>query len=160
MRWAVNPWFQFSKVPNVEADEENQEIDRKPRNGNPKREEPRREEMKKKLWNGREKETKEMERSTSPSFRVKKLYRSGSRNQSVCEITVGFERFSLVKMDGKLAFRIMNINGEVVAEAKRKVSSNGIVLGDDVLSLNANSQIERSLVMALVSVYGLIRRQM
>lgn len=65
MRWAVNPWFQFSKVPNVEADEENQEIDRKPRNGNPKREEPRREEMKKKLWNGREKETKEMGRKKS-----------------------------------------------------------------------------------------------
>ena len=61
------------------------------------------------------------ERSTSPSFRVKKLYRSGSRNQSVCEITVGFERFSLVKMDGKLAFRIMNINGEVVAEVSSGV---------------------------------------
>ncbi|KAA0042775.1 protein LURP-one-related 4 [Cucumis melo var. makuwa] len=105
----------------------------------------------------------ESERSKKPSFGVKKLYRSGSRkrNQSaVCEINVGFERFSLVKMDGKLAFRIININGEVVAEAKRKVSWNGILLGDDVLSLNANSQIETSLVMALVTVYGLIRRQM
>lgn len=60
----------------------------------------------------------ESERSKKPSFGVKKLYRSGSRkrNQSVCEINVGFERFSLVKMDGKLAFRIININGEVVAE--------------------------------------------
>lgn len=59
-------------------------------------------------------------RSKNPSFRVRKLYRSGSRNQSVCEITVGFERFSLVKMDGKLAFRIININGEVVAEVSVK----------------------------------------
>ncbi|XP_038875222.1 protein LURP-one-related 4 isoform X2 [Benincasa hispida] len=104
----------------------------------------------------------ESERSKKASFGVKKLYRTASRksNQSVCEINVGFERFSLVKMDGKLAFRIININGEVVAEAKRKVSWNGILLGDDVLSLNANSQIERSLIMALVTVYGLIRRQM
>ncbi|XP_022969841.1 protein LURP-one-related 4-like [Cucurbita maxima] len=104
----------------------------------------------------------ESERSMNPSFRVRKLYRSRSRmrNESICEISVGFERFSLVKMDGKLAFRIININGEVVAEAKRKVSSNGILLGDDVLSLNATSQIERSLIMALVTVYGLIRRQM
>ncbi|XP_022157666.1 protein LURP-one-related 4-like [Momordica charantia] len=102
----------------------------------------------------------ESERSKSPNFRVRKLYRGLRRNQSICEISVGFERFSLVQTDGKLAFRIININGEVIAEAKRKVCSNGVLLGDDVLSLDANSEIDRSLVMALVTVYGLIRRQM
>ena len=66
----------------------------------------------------------ESERSMNPSFRVRKLYRSGSRkrNESICEISVGFERFSLVKMDGKLAFRIININGEVVAEVNNLIS--------------------------------------
>jgi hypothetical protein len=57
------------------------------------------------------------------------------------------------------AFRITDSSGRVVAEAKRKQSSSGVVLGDDVLSLVVEPHVDHSFIMALVTVYGLIKRQ-
>lgn len=42
-------------------------------------------------------------------------------------------------------------------QAKQKQSSTGVVLGDDVLSLEVEGDKDYSLIMALVTVYGLIR---
>ena len=48
----------------------------------------------------------------------------------------------------------------MVLQAKQKLSSSGVVLGDDVLSLEVEPHKDHSLIMALVTVYGLIRRKM
>lgn len=44
-------------------------------------------------------------------------------------------------------------------QAKRKQLSSGVVLGDDVLTMVMETQMDHSLIMALVTVYGLIRRK-
>lgn len=48
-------------------------------------------------------------------------------------------------------------------QVKRKQSSNGVILGEDVLSLRVEAafpQINHLLIMALVIVYGLIQEQL
>lgn len=42
-------------------------------------------------------------------------------------------------------------------QAKAKHSGSGVVLGDDVLTLEVVPYIDHSLILALVIVYGLIR---
>ncbi|KAF4364742.1 hypothetical protein F8388_020323 [Cannabis sativa] len=44
-------------------------------------------------------------------------------------------------------------------KAKRKQST-GVILGDDVLNLVIEASVDHSLVMALVTVYGLMQRKM
>ncbi|KAL5816572.1 hypothetical protein ACOSQ3_024950 [Xanthoceras sorbifolium] len=61
---------------------------------------------------------------------------------------------------GKSAFKIVDSQGGVVAEAKRKQSSSGLVLGDDVLTLIVEAHVDHSLVVALVTVYGLIHHML
>ncbi|KAK2664073.1 hypothetical protein Ddye_002647 [Dipteronia dyeriana] len=56
--------------------------------------------------------------------------------------------------------KIVDNQGGVVAEAKRKQSSssgNSVVLGDDVLTLVVDAHVDHSLVVAIVTVYGLIQ---
>lgn len=68
--------------------------------------------------------------------------------------------YRLEGLNGKsAAFRIMDSNRRAVAEAKRKQSSSGVVLGDDVFTLVVEPHVDHSFVMALVTVYGMIRRQ-
>ncbi|PON62834.1 LURP1-related protein domain containing protein [Parasponia andersonii] len=78
-----------------------------------------------------------------------------------CQITVGCDKYRIVRLTGKAAgFRIVSLDGKIIAEAKQKQSSSGVVLGDDVLSLEVEPHKDHSLIMALVMVYGLIRRKM
>jgi hypothetical protein len=56
-----------------------------------------------------------------------------------------------------LAFRIVNkLDGQIIAEAKQKQSSSGVILSNDVLTLNLAAGTDHSLIMALITVYGLI----
>ncbi|KAJ9173583.1 hypothetical protein P3X46_016703 [Hevea brasiliensis] len=48
----------------------------------------------------------------------------------------------------------------VVAEVKKKQSSSGIALGDDLLTLIVEPHTDHSLIMAIVTVYGLINYKM
>ncbi|XP_061988558.1 protein LURP-one-related 11-like [Rosa rugosa] len=102
---------------------------------------------------------------TKPMFRVRKSCRSifGNEESSSYKVTMGSDSsfYSLKSLSaGKsAAFRITDSNGRVVAEAKRKQSSSGVVLGDDVLSLVVEADVDHSFIMALVTVYGLIKRQ-
>jgi len=41
-------------------------------------------------------------------------------------------------------------------QAKQKHSSSGVVLGNDVLTLDVEGGIDHSLIMAFVTVFGLI----
>ncbi|KAK9927249.1 hypothetical protein M0R45_024442 [Rubus argutus] len=100
-----------------------------------------------------------------PMFRVRKSCRSilGNEESSSYKVIMGSDS-SFYKLQGlaagkSAAFRITDSNGRVVAEAKRKQSSSGVVLGDDVLSLVVEPHIDHSFIMALVTVYGLIKRQ-
>ncbi|GMY30282.1 protein LURP-one-related 4-like [Fagus crenata] len=94
-----------------------------------------------------------------PWFQVKKYYRM-LMGDLACQVIVGYDKYWIVRMTGKAAFRIVNINGDIIAEAKRKQSSSGVLLGDDVLTLVVEPHTDHSLIMALVIVYGLIRRRM
>ncbi|XP_065634218.1 protein LURP-one-related 4-like [Quercus suber] len=85
---------------------------------------------------------------------------------------------------GELAFKITDSMGELVAEARQKHSFSGVGLGHDVLQTKANreeiwlekmkknmtieqlltlmveSHVDQSIVMALVTVYGLMQCRM
>ncbi|GMN32212.1 hypothetical protein TIFTF001_003560 [Ficus carica] len=61
---------------------------------------------------------------------------------------------------GKSALRIIDNQGRLIAEAKRKQSSSGVILGDDVLTLVIEESVDHSLVMALLTVYGLMQHKM
>ncbi|OMO58669.1 Initiation factor 2B-related protein [Corchorus olitorius] len=99
-----------------------------------------------------------------PCFQVKKKCSIFRRSDDIaCEVTVGFNKYWIVRLSGgkKLqGFKIVNFNGQVVAEVKQKQLSSGMVLGDDVLSLEVEPYIDHSLVVALVIVYGLINRKL
>ncbi|GMY30283.1 LURP1-related protein domain containing protein [Fagus crenata] len=55
---------------------------------------------------------------------------------------------------------LANLASMVALQAKRKQSSSGVLLGDDVLTLVVEPHTDHSLIMALVIVYGLIRGRM
>ncbi|XP_062147324.1 protein LURP-one-related 4-like [Alnus glutinosa] len=95
-----------------------------------------------------------------PWFQVKKCYRMLMGDDLGCRVTVGCDKFRIVRLAGKTAFRIVNVDGDIVAEAKRKQSSSGVLLGDDVLALVVEPHMNHSLMIALLIVYGLIRRRM
>ncbi|KAL0408251.1 UNVERIFIED_CONTAM: protein LURP-one-related 2 [Sesamum radiatum] len=60
---------------------------------------------------------------------------------------------------------LMDYNGQVLFSIRRKVmqkqsQAGGVSLGDDVLSLMVEPQIDQSLIMALVIVYGMINHKL
>ncbi|KAI5383750.1 protein LURP-one-related 4 [Lathyrus oleraceus] len=93
-----------------------------------------------------------------PWFQVKRCL----TGKTACEIKVGSQNLCIERMSiGKsFGFRIVNKNGEMIAEAKQKESSSGIVLSNDVLTLDLEGGTDHSLIMALITVYGLICEKM
>ncbi|VFQ78757.1 unnamed protein product [Cuscuta campestris] len=68
--------------------------------------------------------------------------------------------YQIVHLPGKSAFKIVNNRSTLLAEVNQKQDKSGVVLGDDVLSLMVEPQVDHSLVMALVTVYGLINQKL
>ena len=67
--------------------------------------------------------------------------------------------------DGRIApargARIVDgATGLAVAEVKRKTTAEGVALGADVLTLAVEPGVDRSIIMGLVLVHGLINRAM
>ncbi|CAK7335513.1 unnamed protein product [Dovyalis caffra] len=91
-----------------------------------------------------------------PWFQVKKYCRFICTGSFACQVTVGFDKYWVVKMASKTAFRIVDIDGDAIAEVKQKQLSSGITLGNDVLTLAVEPHVDHSLIMAIVTVYGLI----
>ncbi|CAK8579166.1 unnamed protein product [Lathyrus sativus] len=89
-----------------------------------------------------------------PWFQVKRCL----RGKTACQIKAGSQNLCIERMsNGKsFGFRIVNKNGEIIAEAKQKESCSGIVLSNDVLTLDLEAGTDHSLIMALITVYGLI----
>ncbi|XP_062119557.1 protein LURP-one-related 4-like [Humulus lupulus] len=103
-----------------------------------------------------------------PLFRVTKNCRVLSlRGGFSCKVALKYDDNNNQAIDyrlegsaGKSALRILDGQGGLVAEAKRKQSSTGVILGDDVLNLVIEASVDHSLVMALVTVYGLMQKKM
>ncbi|BFG31695.1 hypothetical protein CerSpe_179690 [Prunus speciosa] len=101
--------------------------------------------------------------NNKPWFQVRKSCRSifGKKGFSY-KVTMRSDSscYRLESLSGKSSeFRVTDSNGGVVAEAKRKQSSSGVVLGDDVFTLVVEPHVDHSFIMALVTIYGLIRHQ-
>ncbi|EEF51162.1 protein LURP-one-related 4 [Ricinus communis] len=94
-----------------------------------------------------------------PWFQVRKCC-SICMGNLACQVTVGFDKYWIVKLGQRAAFRIVDFEGDAVAEVKQKQSSSGITLGDDVLTLIVEPHMDHSLVMAIITVYGLINRKL
>ncbi|KAI3713391.1 hypothetical protein L1987_71968 [Smallanthus sonchifolius] len=101
--------------------------------------------------------------SSRPWFRVGKTF-GFCKNNSVYDVLVGTNEGQSIngsnhRMEGsdhKLEFKIIDGEGRIAAEVKRKQSSSGVVLGEDVLCVTIEPQVDRIFVMALVAVHGLI----
>ncbi|KEH21049.1 putative tubby-like domain-containing protein [Medicago truncatula] len=92
-----------------------------------------------------------------PWFKVKRCHKVFS-GKIACQIKVGCQNLCIERISiGKsFAFRIINKDGEIIAEAKQKLSSSGVVLSNDILTLDLAAGTDHSLIMALITVYGLI----
>ncbi|KAF5460691.1 hypothetical protein F2P56_020541 [Juglans regia] len=116
-------------------------------------------------WNGyRWSSSSGINKEEKPWFQVKKYCRlmlMAGDHDVACRITAGYDKYLIVRLAGKSAFRIVGVDGEIVAEAKAKHSCCGVELGEDVLTLEVMSpRLDHSLIMALVIVYGLIQRRL
>ncbi|KAL3499358.1 hypothetical protein ACH5RR_038451 [Cinchona calisaya] len=68
--------------------------------------------------------------------------------------------YSIIGSDRKSEFQIIDSSGRLVAEAKQKQSSRGVSYGDDVLTLVVEPETDQLLIVALMTVYGLINRKL
>ncbi|KAI3950686.1 hypothetical protein MKX01_006818 [Papaver californicum] len=77
---------------------------------------------------------------------------------------IGANCYRMEKLKGsssKLACRIMDVQtGRVIAELKQKQSSGGVLLGDDVMGLVVEPNVDHSFIMGLIVVHGLISHKM
>ncbi|KAK7358634.1 hypothetical protein VNO77_00572 [Canavalia gladiata] len=104
-------------------------------------------------WEGHRCNSSNCRSQEQPWFQVKRMI----KGKVACQITVGCQKYSIIRTGAKAAaFRIVNIDGQIVAEAKQKHSASGVVLSNDVLTLDLAAGTDHSLIMGLVTVYGLI----
>ncbi|ONK62951.1 uncharacterized protein A4U43_C07F9810 [Asparagus officinalis] len=85
------------------------------------------------------------------NFEAKVTFRDGSNNVSC---------YKILGSASKTEYKIIDIEGKPVAEVKRKLTSSGVVLGEDVLTLIVEPNHDQLLVMGLVIVCGLINHRM
>ncbi|CAI9759399.1 unnamed protein product [Fraxinus pennsylvanica] len=77
-----------------------------------------------------------------------------------CDKTTERSSYQITGLEGKSTFKIIDNAGNLVAQVIKKQSSSGVLLGDDVLTLVVEPQMDHSLVMALVIVHGLINQKL
>ncbi|XAR51300.1 hypothetical protein NMG60_11005895 [Bertholletia excelsa] len=115
-------------------------------------------------WEGYRATGSELNRGR-PGFLVRRKPFRVLNGPSSCEVFVGLDKNDLqqYKMESKsknLSWKIVDKLGGLVAEVKRKTSAGGVDLGDDVLTMVVEPNIDHSLVMGLVVVYSLINNKM
>ncbi|XP_042043618.1 protein LURP-one-related 4-like [Salvia splendens] len=96
-------------------------------------------------------------RAEKACFRVRRDMRKG-----VCCVVSDdcYCNYKIEGFEGKSSLKIRDFEGRVMAEATQKQSSQGVNLGDDVLRLTVEAHVDHSLVMALVTLYGLINNKL
>ncbi|GAB4841915.1 hypothetical protein Ancab_011871 [Ancistrocladus abbreviatus] len=100
------------------------------------------------------------ERRKQPWFKVAKAWRIFTK-PSHFQVIVNWDqrRQSLFKIESKKnesVCRIIDRSGVLIAEMKRKQSTSGVILGDDVLTMTVEPHVDQCLVMGLVVAYSLI----
>ncbi|KAK2664072.1 hypothetical protein Ddye_002646 [Dipteronia dyeriana] len=96
-----------------------------------------------------------------PWFEVRRYYCRLFKGNLSCKIKFGHNKYWIERSArSKAAFRIVDINGDAIAEVNRKQTSSGILLGEDVLSLQVEPRVNHSFIVALVIVYGLVSGKM
>ena len=109
----------------------------------------------------------EQEQERRPWFKVARAWAWRGPSRCTCELR-GDAAAATVRYrmdDGRIApsrgARIVDgATGLAVAEVKRKTTPAGVALGADVLTLAVEPGVDRSIVMGLVLVHGLINRAM
>ncbi|KAM7280088.1 hypothetical protein ACFE04_007222 [Oxalis oulophora] len=111
-------------------------------------------------WDGYKWSRSKRKEEMYPWFQFKRHCKFLKGDDGVSEAIVGCNKYHIVKHSGKAAFRVVNRDGNVLAEIKEKQSSSGVRLGEDVLTMVVEPQVDHCLIMSLVTVYGLINRKM
>ncbi|KAJ0977721.1 hypothetical protein J5N97_013195 [Dioscorea zingiberensis] len=96
-------------------------------------------------------------------FKVKKPCKFLEGEHLSCEVWGDNGHIMCYKMVGlaeKLSYKITDLAGNITAEVNRKQTTSGVVLGDDVLTLKVEPNIDQSLIMGLVVVQGLMNHRM
>uniref|UniRef100_A0ACD5YZ47 Uncharacterized protein n=1 Tax=Avena sativa TaxID=4498 RepID=A0ACD5YZ47_AVESA len=118
-------------------------------------------------WSGRKQDQRAWFKVARPCSGI--FQRSRRPSSSPCEFESDAGRAMRYRIDddggcraGKRACcRIVDAGtGHVVAEVKRKVTAGGVALGEDVLALVVEPDVDHSLIMGLVLVYGLMNHTM
>ncbi|KAK2353372.1 hypothetical protein QL285_091000 [Trifolium repens] len=99
-----------------------------------------------------------------PSFRVSKTY-SISKWDSTYEVELGLDKnkpynYKIKRSACKSSYKISDKFGVIIAELRRKKSTCGIDLGDDVYTMVVEPNIDLSLIMGVVVAYNLIKSKM
>ncbi|KZV40974.1 protein LURP-one-related 4 [Dorcoceras hygrometricum] len=98
-----------------------------------------------------------------PWFQVRRNPRILRRRTSYqvsfkCDENIG-SCYKILGFEGKSILKIIDSSGHILAEATQKQTS-GVALGDDVSTLMVEADADQSLVMALITVYGLINNKL
>ncbi|GAA0172307.1 hypothetical protein LIER_26158 [Lithospermum erythrorhizon] len=96
-----------------------------------------------------------------PWFRLKRSLKLAGLGSTTCNVSHGWDKskrccYSIIEMKKNSTYKIIDSEDQLVAEVRRKQSSSGVCLGNDVFSLIVEPQKDYSLIMALVTVHGLI----
>ncbi|KAL3498815.1 hypothetical protein ACH5RR_041547 [Cinchona calisaya] len=100
-----------------------------------------------------------------PWIQVRKCRRVLGGNMAGYPVALGCDKatgigYSIIGSDGKSEFKIVDSAGRLVAEAKHKRSSRGVSYGDDVLTLVVEPETDQLLIVALMTVHGLINNKL
>ncbi|KAI3950685.1 hypothetical protein MKX01_035077 [Papaver californicum] len=99
-----------------------------------------------------------------PWFQVRKPFRVLNKAHYNVSVSMGASNDSLLyrieRLDSKMGCKILDQAGKVVAEMKQKQSRFGIGLGDDVLTLMVESNVDHSLILGLIVVHGSINHKL
>ncbi|KAG6415872.1 hypothetical protein SASPL_123291 [Salvia splendens] len=115
-----------------------------------------------KTWEGYRSTKSTDGRRKKPVFQVRKLmgiraFLGYLRGYSICKALIRVEEdkvceYRMEIKSCKQSCRIVDAFGGLVAEVKRKITTSGVVLGEDVLTMVVEPHIDHSLVMGLVLV--------
>ncbi|KAL2235393.1 protein LURP-one-related 11-like [Sesamum indicum] len=117
-------------------------------------------------WEGYRWTNSEFDEEEGEWFKVKRKCKFFRRGISSCHVILGCNKtrgrrcYTVLGLEGKPTIKITDCTGRVLAEVMQKQSFGGVSLGDDVLSLMVEPQIDQSLIMALVIVYAMINHKL
>ncbi|KAK6153547.1 hypothetical protein DH2020_013186 [Rehmannia glutinosa] len=118
------------------------------------------------LWDGYRSSGTATNKDKKQGFRVRKLLGIRMilgflRGYSFYKVVVRLNNdqpfeYIMENQISKPSCKIVDSFGGLVAEVKRKITTSGVVLGEDVLTMVVEPHIDHSLIMGLVVVFGLI----